>query len=303
MKTFSVVLFLFLSILACPSSAQNKTQILSVLWKIESPNTHKVSYLLGSIHFFGKEWVESFPKLDSLLNASSVFIAEWMGKDTVMYGQPQKHPAVKHLKATEIFGKDYNKVNRYFMQKTGEGISENIDHDDDPVATLNRMNYFLMDELYSGTGLKISPYRMDETLLNKAIAQHKICVQLDDKTIVTNIMADPYFLKVAVAGIVEFVDEIEKKETINKAQNKNQPADDSDLYNRGKHIYNFSADDSSGERLAEAETRNNLWMKKLPTYFDKDHCFIVVGINHLNGKDGIIMQLKKLGYKVTPVNL
>lgn len=45
--------------------------------------------------------------------------------------------------------------------------------------------------------------------------------------------------------------------------------------------------------------RNNNWMKKIkPMFGDQDIEFIMVGALHLAGKDGLIEQLKKLGYKV-----
>lgn len=45
--------------------------------------------------------------------------------------------------------------------------------------------------------------------------------------------------------------------------------------------------------------RNNRWMKKIkPMFGDQDIEFIMVGALHLVGKDGLIEQLKELGYKV-----
>lgn len=45
--------------------------------------------------------------------------------------------------------------------------------------------------------------------------------------------------------------------------------------------------------------RNNRWMKKIkPMFGDQDIEFIMVGALHLVGEDGLIEQLKELGYKV-----
>ena len=47
--------------------------------------------------------------------------------------------------------------------------------------------------------------------------------------------------------------------------------------------------------------RNKKWMEVIPDYLNNHNCFIVVGLEHLRYECGLIVQLKKLGYKITPV--
>lgn len=47
--------------------------------------------------------------------------------------------------------------------------------------------------------------------------------------------------------------------------------------------------------------RNAEWMKKLPSIINKGSAFIGVGALHLAGEKGLIEELRKLGYTVTPV--
>ena len=49
--------------------------------------------------------------------------------------------------------------------------------------------------------------------------------------------------------------------------------------------------------------RNKEWMKQLPSIISKQSNFIAVGALHLAGPDGLVAQLKKAGYTVTPQNL
>ena len=45
--------------------------------------------------------------------------------------------------------------------------------------------------------------------------------------------------------------------------------------------------------------RNNAWMKKIPLFIkDKQVEFVLVGLMHLAGKNGLINQLKSKGFKV-----
>lgn len=47
--------------------------------------------------------------------------------------------------------------------------------------------------------------------------------------------------------------------------------------------------------------RNSDWVKKLPSILSQGSSFIAVGALHLPGEEGLINQLRKLGYTVTPV--
>jgi hypothetical protein len=48
--------------------------------------------------------------------------------------------------------------------------------------------------------------------------------------------------------------------------------------------------------------RNGMWLKKLEGLFEKERCFVAVGAAHLMKDDGLLAGLRRMGYKVTPVN-
>jgi uncharacterized protein YbaP (TraB family) len=49
------------------------------------------------------------------------------------------------------------------------------------------------------------------------------------------------------------------------------------------------------------DNRNANWVTKLPSYFKETSCFVAVGAMHLGGKNGLVKQLQKMGYKVTSI--
>ena len=49
--------------------------------------------------------------------------------------------------------------------------------------------------------------------------------------------------------------------------------------------------------------RNDNWMQTLPALFKKQSNFVAVGALHLAGSDGLVEQLKRMGYTVTAKNL
>jgi hypothetical protein len=57
-----------------------------------------------------------------------------------------------------------------------------------------------------------------------------------------------------------------------------------------------------GDMKRLLEDRNNNWMKKLPGLMKDKPQFIAVGALHLAGPTGLVYQLRKAGYTVTPVN-
>lgn len=59
----------------------------------------------------------------------------------------------------------------------------------------------------------------------------------------------------------------------------------------------------SGELDFLVKKRNIAWMKQLPAILHNGSSFIAVGALHLAGEDGLVNQLKQLGYIVTPQNL
>jgi uncharacterized protein YbaP (TraB family) len=51
------------------------------------------------------------------------------------------------------------------------------------------------------------------------------------------------------------------------------------------------------------DDRNNYWMQQLPKLMKEQSLFVAVGALHLVGETGLVQQLRKKGYTVTPVNI
>jgi uncharacterized protein YbaP (TraB family) len=56
-----------------------------------------------------------------------------------------------------------------------------------------------------------------------------------------------------------------------------------------------------GDMKRLLDDRNNAWMKKLPALMKEKSQFIAVGALHLAGPVGLVYQLRKAGYTVTPI--
>jgi len=81
------------------------------------------------------------------------------------------------------------------------------------------------------------------------------------------------------------------------------------LYKAGKieELVDFSKgkgnimDMTEEEYTKRVDNRNADWMTKLPDMMKDSSCFITVDAIHLGGKNGLIKQLEKRGYKVKAV--
>jgi uncharacterized protein YbaP (TraB family) len=51
------------------------------------------------------------------------------------------------------------------------------------------------------------------------------------------------------------------------------------------------------------DERNNQWIEQLPKLMKEQSLFVAVGALHLTGESGLVNQLRKKGYTLTPIKL
>jgi len=71
-------------------------------------------------------------------------------------------------------------------------------------------------------------------------------------------------------------------------------------YNKGQYNYGTQHYTDEGVKVI---SRNQHWMIKLNPLLKEHDNFIVVGVGHLTGEQGLINQLNKQGFKVTELSL
>jgi uncharacterized protein YbaP (TraB family) len=59
----------------------------------------------------------------------------------------------------------------------------------------------------------------------------------------------------------------------------------------------------SGAQDYLVKDRNQKWMKVLPALMQSKPQFVAVGALHLAGEEGLVQQLRNIGYTVTPLML
>lgn len=303
----SVLLTLIIAFTGSFCNAQQNKVLSSVLWKVQSPHSEKSSYILGSTHLFGRDWIDSYKVLDSLVGVQEIFLCE----NTQALGDNNKHEAIEpfypnNLKARTIFGENFNFVDGYFAKINGFGIEKYIDESKSPGGALFFLVYYLLNEIATKNNLKVSSdfIAMDDVLLFKANSMKKKCVGLDSLIQIKKILSSQSVTDTLVSSIIQLV----RTQKSDLSMKKNKPVNEflkgMTTYNQGKYAYNFTYGQSlNTEGGLKVVSRNNFWMEKLPHFLTNQSCFIVVGNGHLDGKKGIISLLRKQGFKIYPVEL
>jgi uncharacterized protein YbaP (TraB family) len=66
---------------------------------------------------------------------------------------------------------------------------------------------------------------------------------------------------------------------------------------------NLNIPGEMAEDIINQRTKETKWIKAIDDFLKKENCFIAVGLSHLMYGCGLINQLAKLGYTVTPIKV
>lgn len=282
-------------------SGQTQTKTIPVFWQIKTPNSDKVSYILGTNHIFGEPWVRRYPGLQSCIKKSEVFFCETYQTDLESYKRNiNKNNSLRTAK--ELFGSDLPLMDSYFT-KIGwvETVTAAFNESDSAVeqfTLLTSMYYQLLHKIIAESDLKKDSITggMDDVLAKIAHSYNKKIISLDNTDLLGEIdFGDKDAFPSAIILLVKFLNGENIKD-------KNLFIETFRLYQEGN--YSMFTLDKSTDYL-HIEKRNRLWAEKLKPFLKDKSCFVAVGAAHLvnNRKDGLIDLIREMGYEVKPVKL
>ena len=264
----------------------------TILWKITNPKNEKTSYLIGTLHQYGENFVNKFPKIENYLSKSDLTIFECLTIDP--------------LQTSNIINsrKNYNNIVKYFNK-----------------TQIEKLQNFTKN---SGIDLyKISPIELKFKLQQKYTRFICETVQKDEK----NDHFDAFLIKLSEKhninkkGFETLEEQIkilnnqygnltwrnQKKDILYYLENilstNPNKNDRENLCGFAEKYKNFDFDyqfENSTNLKNLVTDRNNDWISKLIPLLEQQNLFIAVGFMHLMYKDGLINQLKERGYIVEP---
>lgn len=270
-----------------------------LLWKVADNNTGKTSYVFGTHHFAPLSLLDSIKGLDAALqNADKVYgeldmqaamdPSALMGMQQMMMA-PADSTIDKVLTTKQLadlnmawakYGTDQIPLNALYVLKPA-GLSTQL-------AAL--MSAKVLPDINVGQGI-------DNDLQVRARKAGKQVAGLETMEFQTQMLLGDPISKQAE-------DLVETIENIDSEAGKLVRLTNAYLAQNYKDIETICAesvlkDPESAEKMIIS--RNNNWMKQLAPEMKNTNLLVVVGAGHLVGDKGILNQLKKAGYTVTPV--
>lgn len=266
------------------------------LWRIENPKNSHVSYLNGTNHTLTSSYLEAFPILGEKISHADVVIFETDLTDSEAvekyYAKKPVNEELKKLltktqleKLEKRFGPHITKTSpaNVYAQLGGMYLQA---EKDSAVNTVNKKN------------LEISLFKLAAEMKKPIILLEDVGAQLEAVDRIRPSFLVYGLMKKSIPGLIDNMDnpanKIPNQQAAKKVVQKHFDPQISyylDTKCRGQYQKNLLVD------------RNHNWMEKLPEILDNNNVFVSVGLAHLQYQCGLVSQLIKFGYKLTPVDM
>lgn len=259
----------------------------SLLWKISGNGLTKPSYLYGTVHITCDATLKS--KVKSALDATGQLYLELDMDDpkmqTDMIGGIQMKDGV--TMTSLLSPEDYKTVNDFLKENVGMNLTP-----------LNTFKPFVVSAMLMPKMLDCPAQSIEELLMD-------ITKEQNEQTFGLETIAEQF----AVFDAIPYKDQMEdllKSAKDNMADDKAEYAKMMTAYNaedlnKLEQLMNDSDSKTTSHNDVLLINRNKNWIPKIEKTAKEKPTFFAVGAAHLTGNEGVIMLLRKKGYKVEAV--
>jgi uncharacterized protein YbaP (TraB family) len=274
--------------------SQDKQQQTSLLWKVSENGLSKPSFLFGTYHFLSGGFVDTLPAVREAYAASEAVVGELV-IDSTIQGPMMEASLLQGTTLQRLLPDTlYTKTSKWFKEEAGLDLIK--------LDGLNPLT--IMTAALAITHQKYFPSKPDEVQLdtyfqNLAKRDGKRILGLESIQVQINAM----FKQITLARQVALLNETFKE----KDGLKSAIAVMNDAYIKNDlnalHQLMYAETYRPEEMKSLLDDRNNYWMEQLPKLMKEQPLFVAVGALHLVGESGLVNQLRKKGYTVTPIKL
>ncbi|MES2731669.1 MAG: TraB/GumN family protein [Bacteroidota bacterium] len=291
----------------------------TIIWEVSGKNLTKPSYLFGTNHLYGSTMVYANKAIIDNLSISELIVGEIPITNTdssaiasQSNGETSKATNTDSLKPTSssnmalqpkvaklkqlLSKRDYEYVVEKLKttyQLTDESLSSLLEY---PSAYIIMIIYYKEMQNDTIVNAKMGGVQIDEYIQDYARSNGKDVKGLETPTVQDKLIQSDFFKKAKQKGFAKAVVEyLKNTENINETIMKL-----STDYAKHRYNYTFNKNIPKKDKVLLL-ARNQSWMKQLPAMMDKQSTFVAVGLAHLGYKQGLIMELRKLGYTVNPI--
>lgn len=267
-----------------------------LLWKISGNGLTKSSYLFGTHHLIDKDLIPQFDSILTLCAQSDAVVGEMDLKQPGMQKKMMQGSIMKGKKMKDLVSAaDYQLLDSEFKSLMGLGMNMLGSFKPMMLMTMHQLTLYL-----KSSGIKKQPVPVDELFQKQARAGKKKVIGLETLDFQMNVLFNSMTLERQAEILMYEVRE--KDQIILDLSQLNE------VYLSGnlKRMQELDVEDESmkpEERAMLVDDRNANWVKQLPALLSQQSCFVAVGCMHLVGDNGLINQLRLLGYAVEPVGL
>lgn len=268
-----------------------------IFWKVEKPGSDKTSYLLGTHHFAPLSALDELKNLPEALNNCDKLYGEL---DMAQMNTPESMAMMQQLlvaPADSTLDKvltpvQLDSVKNVWNQLTGGQITLDMMYGVKPAALSTQIAAIMAMQIFPS----LNPMEgLDNTMQTRAKAIGKPVAGLEtiefqmDRLYGTPIS---YQAESLMKTIRDIDNEADKAKDLANSYMKH------DLDSILKAMIEEEDSEADLERILYS--RNDTWAKQLADEMADTSLVVVVGAGHLPGDRGVIEQLRKAGYTVTP---
>lgn len=287
MKKVIIILTFF-----CPATllyGQNTPK--SLLWKITKSGSKTESYLFGTFHEVSPSFFDSLTNVVTKLKQSDIlFIEESVSVSKTPTISKQAQWSFK--KWSTVLTNEQKGIFTRFVKKAEDTSYYNLSP---LLLSLTTSRLYLSNFCQPDNP---SAELMDHHIEKIALKHVKQVYSLD--------INQQILLKTESEKFTPLQDSLYASYSVRFMQSMlNDDYSDCQILNDYKHFdINYELDSDLTQSPGHAPLlieRNTKWTERLGKFLSANNCFVAVGFRHLFYKQGLIQQLRNLGYIVTPV--
>lgn len=281
--------FAVFALFQCLFISSHAQKYKSILFRVMHPEKEKVSFLFGTHHAFGTDFLDSLNIVKEKLKSTDILITE------TIYNEIQMSEDIINAR-TEI--SDWHK---YLSKREIGVVSDWLEKS--PVDFNKMYPAELSSVLYRIHNIKVCKTKaLDDT---STTLDNHIMELAKSYAIVTKGLESAAeqleLIRRDVEGMPKKIHKKRLKAIVKAIEEKDQSlCAGAEQYRNMDFDYQLSK--PCGNTLI-LTSRNNKWMKVLFKEIEYSSCFIAVGLSHLMFECGLVQQLRDNGYIVEPVAL
>lgn len=289
MKKLSFILLFLAAFLNANAQLEN-----SLLWEIKNAENGEKSYLFGTYHILGSDYLKDHQKVNKAYqNAQLVVVETVVDSSKMMEVMMLGMMPGKSLKAM-VDSADYALLKQKIQAATGMDVAMLDQFKPLTIATLYSLK---LAEAADDNGLDYGGTPIDLYFATDGKKQGKQVRPLETMMEQAEILYGSVTMEEQLQWLLEMIKDEESAEL--STQKVIQAYLNEDLNTMLAESEDMEAEYGSLDFLLK--NRNEKWIASLKPILTKGNAFIAVGALHLPGDDGLIKLLRKEGYHIAPV--